>query len=163
MCTWLGRLTIKVGVEAVLQVGSGAKVNELQFQGLQVDEKVLILDVSVDDAFPVAGDDGFDHLAEKVSGKLFFQHALLRDEVKEILARLRPLHHNDEGVVALKAINELDHPRQSRYDVHKADFQGNALSANLEKNKEIIVIVSLKHKNRLASENQLVSIVKLQC
>ena len=89
-------LTVKVGVDAVLQVGSRAKVDELELEGPEVDQEVLVLDVAVDDPLAVAGDHGLDHLPEEVPGHLLLEHPLLRDEVKEVLAGLRPLHDNEK-------------------------------------------------------------------
>ena len=51
----------------------------------------------------------FSHLAEEVPGKVFLKDALLCDEVKEVLARLGALHHDDKGVVALKVVDKSDH------------------------------------------------------
>ena len=89
-------LTIKICVDAVLHVGAGSEVDQLQVQRPQVDEQVLVLDVPVDDSLAVAGDDGLDDLAEEVAGQLLLQLALLGDEIKQILARLRSLHDDDE-------------------------------------------------------------------
>ena len=49
-------------------------------------------------------------LAEEVSGELLLEDPLLGDEVEEVLARLGTLHHDDEGVVPLKVVQEADHP-----------------------------------------------------
>ena len=104
-------LTVKVGVDSVLQIGAGPKVDQFQVEALEVDEKVFILDVAVDDALAVAGNDGLNNLAEKVASKLLLQHALLSDEVKQVLARSWLLHDIDEGVMALIEVQELDYSR----------------------------------------------------
>ena len=49
-------------------------------------------------------------------------HALLRDVVEEVLAGLGPLHDDDEGVVAFKAVNELDDSWGAGDDIHEANF-----------------------------------------
>lgn len=51
------------------------------------------------------------YLNEKVLGELLLETAALRDEVEEILARLWPLHDDDEGIVALEAVQDLDDVR----------------------------------------------------
>ena len=104
-------LTVKVGVDAVLQVGSRAKVDELELEGPEVDQEVLVLDVAVDDPLAVAGDHGLDHLPEEVPGHLLLEHPLLGDEVKEVLARGGLLHDVDEGVVALVEVEQADDAR----------------------------------------------------
>ena len=115
-------LTVKVGVDAVLQVGSRAKVDELELEGPEVDQEVLILDVAVDAPLAVAGDHGLDHLPEEVPRHLLLQHPLLCDEVEEVLARLRPLHDNEKRVVTLEAVEDLDHPGTSIDLLQQTDF-----------------------------------------
>ena len=102
-------LTIKVCVDAVFHVGSGAEVDELQVQSAEVHQQVLILDVAMDDALGVAGDDGLHHLAEKVAGQLLLELPVLGDEVKQVLARRRLVHNVDEAVVALVKVEQADH------------------------------------------------------
>ncbi len=128
-------LTVKVGVEAVPQVGAGPKVDELQVEAFQVHQQVLVLDVTVDDAAAVAGDDGLNHLAEEAAGQLLLQHPLLSDVVKEVLAGLRPLHDNDVGVMALKTVNQPDHSRQTGDGTHQANLHGDTLTINLQEKK----------------------------
>ena len=70
---------------------------------------------------------------------MFLEHTLLCDEVEEILARLRSLHHYDERVVAFKVVEEADYARKSSEEVEKADFQGNSRGSNLKQN-----LVSIK-------------------
>ena len=72
------------------------------------------------------------HLTEKVSRKLFLQHSLLGDKVKQILARLRALHHDDEAVVPLEEVEELHHAVHGADPVHEANLEGNTLQPNLK-------------------------------
>ena len=130
-------LTVEVGVEAVPQVGARAKVDQLQVEGLEVHQQVLILDVPVDDATSVASNDGLHYLTEEVAGQLLFQHPLFSDVVEEVLAGLWPLHHDDVGVMSLKAVDESDHPGETGHRAHQADLHGNTLSINLEKKLHI--------------------------
>ena len=101
-------LTVKVGVDSVLEVRAGSKVDELELVGLEVDQQVLVLDVPVDDPGRVARDDRLDDLAEEVAREPLLEHALLSDEVKEVLAGRGLLHHVDEGVVELVVVEESD-------------------------------------------------------
>ena len=131
-------LTVKVGVESVPQVGAGAEVDELELEGLEVDQQVLVLDVPVDDALPVAGDHRLDDLPEEVPRELLLEEALLGDEVEEVLAGLGPLHDDDVGVVALEAVDQLDHaghPAAGDH-VHEAHLQRDTLPAHLGERKE---------------------------
>ena len=56
------QLTVEVGVGGLLEEGAGAEVDELELEGLGVHQQVLILDVPVDDALPVAGQHRLHHL-----------------------------------------------------------------------------------------------------
>ena len=125
-------LTVKVGVDAVLQVGARAKVDELELQGPEVDQEVLVLDVAVDDPLPVAGDHGLDHLPEEVPRHLLLEHALLRDEVKEVLAGRRLLHDVDEGVVALVEVQQTDHAGDGLDLGQQLQFEGDSPSLELK-------------------------------
>lgn len=58
---------VEVGVGAVPQLSPGPEVNQLQLQSFQVNEEIFVLDVSVNDSVPVAGEDSFNNLAEEVS------------------------------------------------------------------------------------------------
>lgn len=72
------------------------------------------------------------HLTEKVSRKLFLQHSLLGDKVKQILAGLRPLHHDDEAVVPLEEVEQLNHAVHGADPVHEANLQRNPFQPNLK-------------------------------
>ena len=72
-----------------------------------MDEDVLVLDVPVHDAPPVAGDDGVEQLAEEVPGQGLGQAALLADEVEQVLA-VQSLHDNVEAVWHLEVVNKPD-------------------------------------------------------
>jgi len=126
------RLTIKVCVVSCLGVSSGAKVDEFQLEGLQVDQQVLILDIPMDHSLALASHDRLHHLPEEVPCKLLLQTPLLRDEIEEILARLRTLHDYDEGVVPLVAVDESDDAGSRTGDhVHEADLHGHPLAVHL--------------------------------
>jgi len=75
------------------------------------------------------------YLFEEAASELFLQHALLCDEVKEILAGLRALHDDDEGVVALEVVEELDDPLLPAQHVHQANLQRHAFLSDLREEK----------------------------
>ena len=77
-------------------------------QNQQGSKIVVYLDVPVNDSPAMAGDDGEDDLAEEVSGERLAEAALAGDEVKEIFARLRPLHDQDEGVRSLVQVQDAN-------------------------------------------------------
>ena len=56
---------VKVSVGPVPQLSSGPKVNQLQLQSFQVNEEIFVLDVSVNDSVPVAGEDSFNNLKDR--------------------------------------------------------------------------------------------------
>ena len=73
----------------------------------------------------------FVHLSEEVPGQLLLQHSFLSDEVEQVLAGLGPLHHNNEGVVSFKVIDEADHARDSTHTVHQTNLQRHLIKPNL--------------------------------
>ena len=77
------------------------------------------------------------HLAEKVPGEGLLEDALLCDEVEEVLARFGPLHDDDEGVVALKVVDEPDHAGDVGDAVHEADLQGHLVQSNLQEEERV--------------------------
>ena len=82
--------------------------------GAGVDHQdVLILDVAMDNAPLLAGEDGVDNLLEKALGHLLFENASLGDEVKEVLAIGRTLHDQDERVGPFVKVHESDDTRNS--------------------------------------------------
>jgi hypothetical protein len=101
-------LTFEFGVESVLEISSRSEIDEFEIESFKIDQKILVLDVSMDDSFSVASQNCFDNLSEKVSGQLLFQDALLGDEVEEVFAAGGLLHDVDEGVVTLVEVEESD-------------------------------------------------------
>jgi hypothetical protein len=123
--------TVKVPVGTVAHEGSGSEVDQFEIEGVEVDQEIFVLDVPVDHTLTVAGQNRLHHLAEKVASHRLLQHALLRDEIKQIFARFGSLHDNYKGVVALKAVQDLDHSGATVDFSEQADFQWNWSSINL--------------------------------
>jgi len=101
-------LTVKFGVDGVLEEGAATEVDELELAGGQVDDDVLVLDVAVQDAAVVAVSHGLQHLTEKLPSQILGQELSFCDEVKEILRRLRTLQHQHVAVGQLVPVEELD-------------------------------------------------------
>ena len=117
--------SIKLRVRLRLQEGAGAKVDKGQLAGLHVNQDVFILDVTVDDALAVAGEDGGGDLAEEVLGELLLDSSLLRDEVKQVLGVGRLLHDVDEGVGPLEEVEEPDDSADGLDAVQELQLQRN--------------------------------------
>ena len=62
------------------------------------------LDISVNDAPLVAGQDGVDNLTEEVAREIFREEDLAVDEVEEIFTRLRTFQDQDERIWTLVEI-----------------------------------------------------------
>ena len=77
------------------------------------------------------------HLTEKVSRKLFLENSLFCDKIKQILAGLGALHHDDEAVVPLEKVQELDHAVHGSNSLHEADLQRNPVQSDLKGYMEI--------------------------
>ena len=101
---------LELSVDPVLKETAGAEVDQLDLEVVQVDQDVLVLDVPVDDALLVAGDQGGQQLPEDVLGHGLRQGTLFADEVEQVLA-VESLHHNVEAGLHVKVVNEPDHPR----------------------------------------------------
>lgn len=107
----LGRRVDARAVELVVGVGlegAGAEVDEADVERSQLHQNVLALDVAMDDAELVAGDDGLEHLVEEDTRQLLVEDALLGDEVEEVLDGLGSLEDDDEGVGTLEPFHQLD-------------------------------------------------------
>ena len=127
------RLTVKVSESVLFVEGARSKVDQLEFAGFEVDQEILILDVSVDDPPPVASQDCLHHLPEETSRQLLFENSFLGDEVEEVLSRGRPLHHEDEGVWPLKEVKELDHSLNILDAVQQLQLKRDSPTVQLEK------------------------------
>lgn len=58
----------------------------------------------MDDSCSMALDDGVDHLAEKVSGRLFGQSSSFGDEIEQILGRFGSFHHQHKHIVKVASV-----------------------------------------------------------
>lgn len=100
---------------------------------LATHQQVLILDIPVDNAVTVTRNDGLDNLNKEIFGQVLVKVSTLGDEVKEVLAGLGSLHHDDERVVPLEAVNHLDNFRTIPQAVQQANLQRHQIIIDLEK------------------------------
>ena len=139
------RLTVKVSEGVFFIEGARAEVDQLELAGLEVDQQVLVLDVSVDDPSPVAGQDGLDHLPEEAASQLLFEDSLLGDEVEEVLSRGGPLHHKDEGVRSLEEVEELDHSLDILDAVQQLQLKWDSPTVELQR-KNVLIPMTITDK-----------------
>ena len=76
---------LELSVDPVLKETAGAEVDQLDLEGVQVDQDVLVLDVPVGDAESVALDHGVNDGSEELPGHLLSQGAHVGDVVKQVL------------------------------------------------------------------------------
>ena len=134
------RLTVKVSESVFFVEGARAKVDQLEFACLEVDQQVLVLDVSVDDPPPVASQDRLDHLPEEASRQLLFENSFLCDEVEEVLPRGRSLHDKYEGVRSLKEVEEFDHSVNILDAVQQLQLKRNSPTVQLQQQNVTFLI-----------------------
>ena len=115
-----------------------AKVYQLYLRAVfdNVDQDVLVLDVSVDDPQMAAGQHGLDDLPEEPLGHELLQTALVRDVIEEIFTGQGSLQDEDVGIGTLVKVQEPDHPGDGGHLAEEADLQGNGLSVILKNGKK---------------------------
>ena len=114
---------LELPVDLILQEGARPKVNQLDLEGVEVDEDVLILDVPVHHSLLVAGDHSVQQLLEQVLGEVLRQGSLLADEVKQVLA-VETLHDDVEAVLHVEVVDDPDDPRDCVQVLHESHLQG---------------------------------------
>ena len=122
------RLTVKVEIDVVLNVGSRSKIDELNFRLVMArhgDQKIFIFDVSMNNASAVASQNGVQHLFGKISGQRLFQEAMIVDEVKQIFGAQGSLQDQYEGIWHLVEIQQTNHPWNIGDFSQQANFQRN--------------------------------------
>ena len=121
-----GALELRVVVR--LEKSPAAEVYQLQLAGLEIDEDVLILDVSVDDAGAVAGDNCLNHLSEEVSSNLLVQAPFLTDVVEHVHTVTGMLQYVDEGVVSFEKVQYFHDPLDISHGAEKFQFKWDFLT-----------------------------------
>ena len=121
-----GALELRVVVR--LEKSPAAEVYQLQLAGLEIDEDVLILDVSVDDAGAVAGDNCLNHLSEEVSSNLLVQAPFLTDVVEHVHTVTGMLQYVDEGVVSFEKVQYFHDPLDISHGAEKFKFKWDFLT-----------------------------------
>jgi len=77
-------LAFKLRVDSVLEICTGAKVDELQLSSVEVKQNVLVLDVKMDDTGRMNLPHCCDELNEELSSRALWQTTILRDEIKQV-------------------------------------------------------------------------------
>ena len=124
----VGRLTIEVLVDIVVVEWRWAKVNKPQSAGVHLNQKVLVLDVTVYHARLMHVYQDVNHLPEEPASLVLWQAATLRDVVKEVVARRRPLQHQHVVVCVLKVVKQLHDARDVWQFLQQEDLHRKRLS-----------------------------------
>ena len=125
-----GALELRVVV--ILHEGPAPEVDEIQLSSFEIDEDVFILDVPVDDARGVAGEDCLYNLAEEVGSNLLIEAALLTDVVEHVNTVTGVFHNVDEGVVSLEEVQYFHHSVHFSDCAQKFELQGDLFAVELQ-------------------------------
>lgn len=106
--TWTRSPTFIFCVGIIFQKGSGAKIDQFNLTGLEVNENVLILHISVQYSHWHAVLYGLHHLSKQEPCGTLTHDSLLWDVVKQIDVLLGPLHHDVETIVVFKIVEHFD-------------------------------------------------------
>ena len=120
----LMKLTVKVCVDLVVEFRPAAEVNELEPEGLGVDEDVLVLDVPVQDSPLVTSPHRLKRLLEEAPGRALVQADRVGDVVEEVLAVVDALHHQEEAVGHLEVVDQADDAGDVGHLAHQGHLQG---------------------------------------
>jgi len=99
---------VKVCEDIIFGEGSGSKVYEAESASVEINDNVLILDVSVSDSVFMTLHHCLNNVSEQLSTQIFTQEGFISDEIKEIFATTGSLKNIDEGVSFLDEIVESD-------------------------------------------------------
>ncbi len=78
----------------------------------------------------------WEEVCDGISRISTFSDAPSRDEVEEVLARVRPLQHQDEGVCALVQVQQPDDARDAVDGAEEAHLQRDPAAAHLKRKKK---------------------------
>ena len=123
---------LKLREVVIFHEGPAPEVNEIQFSSFEIDEDVLILDVSVDDPRGVAGEDSLHHLAEEVSSNLLIEAALLTDVVEHVNTVTGIFENVDEGIFSLEEVQDPHHSVNFSDCAQKFELQGDLFAIELQ-------------------------------
>lgn len=101
-------LTFVLRVRSFSEEGPWSKVDQLDLIGVEVNQDVLILYVSVDHTHRETVSHCLNDLSEQISGGSLTHHPLLCDVVKEINVFIWLLHHNIKVLYVFKVVQHLD-------------------------------------------------------
>ena len=122
----------KLRVVVGLEKSAAAEVDQLKFSCLEIDQNVLILDISVDDSSAVAGQDCLNNLTEEVSSELLIQASLLTDVVKHVHTITGMLQYVDEGVFSFEKVQYFNNSAYVSHRTEKFKFKRHFLPIELK-------------------------------
>ena len=111
-------------------------------------QDVFVLDVPVDDAPLMGGQDGLHHLDEEALGQLLVQPPALGDKVKEVLAAGRALQDEDVRVRPFIEVQQPDHAGDGGHLAKQAYLQGHPHALELQRKKNVEKIMSGKFEEK---------------
>ena len=117
-------------VAVVLNLGPGAKVDELELTGVHVHQDVLVLDVPVDDALAVTRRHSPHNLAEEVSRQTLLEIFLLRYKVEHVDASAGLFHHVNELIFSLEEVQQLNDTLHMLHSVKELELHGHLPAEN---------------------------------
>lgn len=123
--------TFKLGVRRVFVERSGTEVDESDASRLQFYQKVLVLDVPVNNAGAVNLRQRSQQLDKNVPGFVFAEESLLRDIIEQILARARSFHDDDKTVRFFEEVDQLDNAFDVGKPLEKTYLHRKVLPVNL--------------------------------
>jgi len=97
------------------------EVDQLGVEGVQINEDVLVLDVSVEDPRVPAVDHSLNNITKHGAGKMFRERPLLRYKVKKVFA-IYFLHDNVIAMSVINVVQDPDHPGNVLHLLHQYDF-----------------------------------------
>src|SRR6218665_2944757 len=80
-------------------------------------------------------DERLENLTQEVPCLRFVKNALLSDVVEEVLAGVRPIHHDDKTVGLLEVVDQLNYAVNMSKFLEKTDLNWQRLSIHLHKKK----------------------------
>jgi len=108
----------------VVMLTPGPEVDQLDVEGVEVHENILVLDVPVEDAAVSAVDDSLDNITEHVAGELFRERPVLGYEIEEVLA-VYFLHDDVITICVVNIVQDLDHALNILDLLHESHFSRN--------------------------------------
>ena len=98
------------------------EIDELYFERLQVDENILVFDVTMQHAAGLHSDHGLDDLSEQVTRQRMIERSLVVYKVPQVDGSIRPLHYDKITIEALDKVKYANASLAVGHRVHQIDF-----------------------------------------